>query len=475
MRTVLGVAGGIAAYKAAHVIRRLRELGHSVKVVPTASALNFVGAATFEALSSQSVTTDVFDDVESVNHVRIGQEAELVVIAPATANVLAKIAAGIADDLLTATILTTTAPVVVAPAMHTEMWHNPATVANIDTLRRRGIHVLEPAVGRLTGPDSGPGRLPEPEQIVDFALAAAGHSAAAHRSADHSSAAHSSADHPSAAHSSADHSSAEAVAGSRSSSLPLAGRRVVISAGGTREALDPVRFLGNRSSGKQGIALARAAAAVGADVHLVAANVDSGLLASVPDGVRITEVESTLELQSAMQEAQSHADVIIMAAAVADFRPADRNDSKMKKSGGDGVTLTLVQNPDVLVGLVGSRRAGQLIVGFAAETGDITHTALDYAKAKLLRKDVDLLIFNDVSDDRAFGHDDTVVQVLSASDGSTVPAQSSSAAATTGDAVRSTDADEVVVGPEIQGAKDHVSQKVIEAIGTRLQCVESTP
>ena len=227
MRIVLGVAGGIAAYKAAHIIRRLRELDHSVKVVPTANALKFIGAPTLEALSGQTVTTDVFDEIDTVNHVRIGQEAELVIIAPATADLIAKIAAGRADDLLTASVLTTTAQVVVAPAMHTEMWLNPATVANIATLRSRGVHVLDPAVGRLTGPDSGPGRLPEPEDIVDYALSV--------KDAD--------AGDPAAAA-----SDARGV---------LTGRRIVISAGGTREPLDPVRFLGNRSSGKQGIALAK--------------------------------------------------------------------------------------------------------------------------------------------------------------------------------------------------------------------------
>ena len=424
MRTVLGVAGGIAAYKACHVIRRLRELGHSVKVVPTASALNFVGAATFEALSSQTVTTDVFDEVESVNHVRIGQDAELVIVAPATANTLAKLAAGFADDLLTATVLTTTAEVVVAPAMHTEMWQNPATVENIATLKRRGIHVLEPAVGRLTGPDSGPGRLPEPDTIVDFALAAAGSAGSAADSSESSN---------------------------TNSSATLTGTRIVISAGGTREPLDPVRFLGNRSSGKQGIALARAAAAAGAHVHLVAANIDSGLLASLSDKVRITEVESTLELQSAMQTAQAQADAIIMAAAVADYRPADRTDSKMKKTGDEGMTLSLIQNPDVLAGLVETRRKGQIIVGFAAETGDSHHSGLDYAKAKFRRKGVDLLVFNDVSDDRAFGHDDTAVQILAA------------------------DGDEVRAGEEFRGSKNDVSKRVIAALADRIECVESTP
>lgn len=414
MRVVLGVAGGIAAYKAAHVIRRLRELGHTVTVVPTPSALEFVGAPTFEALSGQPVTTDVFDFVDKVNHVRIGQDADLVIIAPATANTIAKIAAGMADDLLTATVLTTTAPVVVAPAMHTEMWLNPATVANIATLRSRGVHILEPAVGRLTGPDSGPGRLPEPEDIVDFALAAHGSSASAKGGA-------------------------------------LTGRRVVVSAGGTREALDPVRFLGNRSSGKQGIALARAAHAAGAEVELVAAHVDTGLLSDLPADITITPIESTLDLQEAMETAQAAADVIIMAAAVADFRPAEVGESKLKKSGDAGMRIELVQNPDVLAGLVASRRPGQFIVGFAAETGDATHSAHEYAVEKFRRKGADLLVFNDVSADRAFGHDVTEVVVLAA------------------------DGDDVVDAATLAGTKDDVAQKVTAVIAERLTPVESTP
>ena len=425
MRIVLGVAGWIAAYKAAHIIRRLRELDHSVKVVPTANALKFIGAPTLEALSGQTVTTDVFDEIDTVNHVRIGQEAELVIIAPATADLIAKIAAGRADDLLTASVLTTTAQVVVAPAMHTEMWLNPATVANIATLRSRGVHVLDPAVGRLTGPDSGPGRLPEPEDIVAYALSV--------KDAD--------AGDPAAAA-----SDARGV---------LTGRRIVISAGGTREPLDPVRFLGNRSSGKQGIALAKAAHAAGADVELVAANIDSGLLTGLPDDITITPVESTLELQYAMQSAQTRADAIIMAAAVADYRPAETTDSKMKKSGDEGLTLRLVQNPDILRGLVDERsrqtRLGdQIIVGFAAETGDAETTALDYARAKFRRKGVDLLVFNDVSDDQAFGHDDTMVQIITS------------------------DAGDINVGEEFHGSKDHVSQKVIAALSDQFTHVEST-
>lgn len=425
MRIVLGVAGGIAAYKAAHIIRRLRELDHSVKVVPTANALKFIGAPTLEALSGQTVTTDVFDEIDTVNHVRIGQEAELVIIAPATADLIAKIAAGRADDLLTASVLTTTAEVVVAPAMHTEMWLNPATVANIATLRSRGIHVLDPAVGRLTGPDSGPGRLPEPEDIVDYAL----------------SVKNASANDPV--------STASDLRGD------LSGRRIVISAGGTREPLDPVRFLGNRSSGKQGIALARAAHAAGAHVELVAANIDTGLLLGLPSDITITQVETTLELQEEMHSAQMRADAIIMAAAVADYRPAETTDSKMKKSGDEGLTLRLVQNPDILRGLVDerSRQTGlceQIIVGFAAETGDAGTTALDYARSKFQRKGVDLLVFNDVSDDRAFGHDDTMVQIVSAERG------------------------DIAVGEEFHGSKDHVSQKVIAAVSDQFTHVEST-
>lgn len=410
MRVVLGVAGGIAAYKAAHVVRRFREIGHSVKVVPTPAALNFVGAATFEALSGQSVTTDVFTEVDTVNHVRIGQSADLVVIAPATANTVAKIAAGIADDLLTATVLTTTAPVVVAPAMHSEMWCNPATTENITTLRRRGIHVLDPAVGRLTGPDSGPGRLPEPEDIVEFALAA--------------------------------HTMAQSASSATGRTL-LPGSCVLISAGGTREALDPVRFLGNRSSGKQGIALARAAHTAGADVRLVAANVDSGLLAGLPAGICVTRVESTAQLQTAMVESQPEADVIIMAAAVADYRPAAATDAKMKKSGEDDLVLTLVQNPDILKGLTSNRVPGQIIVGFAAETGDSTHSAIDYARQKFARKGVDLLVFNDVSGDRAFGKDSTSVHILGSQGG------------------------EVVELEAFSGPKDDVSEKVVAVIAAQ--------
>ena len=388
MRVVLGVTGGIAAYKAAHVLRGLRERGHAVRVVPTEAALRFVGAPTWEALSGEPVSTTVFEGVENVEHVRIGHEADLVVVAPATADLLARARGGMADDLLTATLLTATCPVVVAPAMHTEMWFNAATVDNVATLRARGWTVIEPDSGRLTGADTGPGRLPEPEDIIRAALAATGRSAA-----------------PGPRDSPAAHG-------------PLAGAAVVVSAGGTREPLDPVRFLGNRSSGKQGAALAAAATAAGAQATLIAANVDSGVLAELPAAVAVEHVGTTAELEAACAAHASHADVIIMAAAVADYRPAAAAEHKMKKTG-DDLTISLVENPDILRGLVelrdaGRARTGQLLVGFAAETGSHTGSAESLAQAKLLRKGCDLLVFNDVSGNRAFGRDDNAVVVYRA-------------------------------------------------------------
>ncbi|WP_369137841.1 bifunctional phosphopantothenoylcysteine decarboxylase/phosphopantothenate--cysteine ligase CoaBC [Modestobacter versicolor] len=385
-KIVLGVGGGVAAYKSALLLRALTEAGHDVRVVPTASALRFVGAATFEALSGNPVSTEVWDDVPEVAHVRIGQTADLVVVNPATADLLARAAAGRADDLLTATLLAAHAPVVFVPAMHTEMWLHPATQDNVATLRRRGAVVLPPAVGRLTGPDSGPGRLPEPADVAALAEVVLAGGAAALRQ-------------------------------------DLAGRRVVVSAGGTREALDPVRFLGNRSSGMQGWALARVAAARGAEVVLVAANVE----APAPFGVRVVPVGSAEELRTAMHaEAagsgdRGPADVVVMAAAVADFRPGTVAASKLKKgSAGEPTALDLVRNPDVLVELVGGRPAGQLLVGFAAETGDDEADVLTHARAKLQRKGVDLLVVNDVSAGRVFGRSDNEVTVLAA-DGSASP------------------------------------------------------
>ncbi|MGZ4550982.1 MAG: bifunctional phosphopantothenoylcysteine decarboxylase/phosphopantothenate--cysteine ligase CoaBC [Blastococcus sp.] len=373
-RIVLGVSGGVAAYKAALLLRLFTEAGHDVRVVPTPGALHFVGAATFEALSGNPVTTDVWSAVPQVAHVRIGQEADLVVIAPATADLLARAAAGRADDLLTATLLTASCPVVFAPAMHTEMWLHPATQDNVATLRRRGAIVLPPAVGRLTGPDSGPGRLPEPADIAALA-------------------------------------SVVLTSGAAALAPDLSGRRVVISAGGTRELLDPVRYLGNRSSGKQGWALARVAAARGADVTLVAADVDL----PAPFGVRVVPVGSAEELRVAMLAEAASADVVVMAAAVADFRPENAADTKLKKGGAaEPTSVPLVRNPDVLAELVTKRAAGQLVVGFAAETGDDEGDVLTHARAKLARKGCDLLVVNDVSAGQVFGREENTVVVLSA-------------------------------------------------------------
>jgi phosphopantothenoylcysteine decarboxylase/phosphopantothenate--cysteine ligase len=369
-RVVLGVSGGIAAYKAVEVLRLLTEAGHSVRVVPTRSALKFVGAATFEALSGEPVTAKVFDDVPAVPHVRLGQTADLVVVAPATADLLSRAATGRADDLLAATLLTARCPVVYAPAMHTEMWEHPATVANVATLRARGAIVLDPDVGPLAKGDVGRGRLPEPAAIVAAALAALEGAA---RGAD------------------------------------LAGRRVVVSAGGTREYLDPVRFLGNRSSGRQGYALARAAAARGAEVTLVAANV------ALPDpaGVKVVPVVSAEDLRTAVLAAAADADAVVMAAAVADFRPATRAASKLKKTDADPEPVALVRNPDVLAEAVAARPAGQVVVGFAAETDD----ALANGRVKLARKGCDLLVVNEVGEGLAFEVEDNAAVVLGA-DGS---------------------------------------------------------
>ena len=379
-QVVLGVGGGIAAYKAALLLRLFTESGHDVTVVPTAAALRFVGAPTWEALSGKPVSTEVWADVPAVPHVRIGKQADLVVVAPATADLLARAAAGLADDLLTTTLLTAHCPVVFAPAMHTEMWEHPATQANVATLTARGAHIVPPASGRLTGADTGPGRLPDAEEI--FAVCQ------------------------------------RLLSGSQGGA-PLAGRRVVVSAGGTREPLDPVRYLGNRSSGKQGYALARVAAAPGATVTLVAANTPR----PAPTGVDVVPVGTALELQDAVIQAAKDADVVVMAAAVADFRPKAYAAAKIKKThaatvdGGpdeSAPTIELVRNPDILAGLVEDRGAADrpLIVGFAAETGDDTGSVLDLARAKLARKGCDLLVANEVGVDKAFGTDANTVHLL---------------------------------------------------------------
>jgi phosphopantothenoylcysteine decarboxylase/phosphopantothenate--cysteine ligase len=370
-RVVLGVSGGIAAYKACELLRRLTESGHDVTVVPTASALRFVGAPTWAALSHKPVSPDVWTDVHEVPHVRIGQRADLVVVAPATADVLSKAAHGLADDLLTNTLLTARCPVVYAPAMHTEMWEHPATQANVATLRARGAVVVEPAEGRLTGVDTGKGRLPEPSELFEVARDVLARGA-----------------------------------------LPadLAGRHVVVSAGGTREYLDPVRFLGNRSSGLQGLALARTAVARGAEVTLVAGTISH----PEPAGAKVVRVETTDEMRDAVLSAAATADAVVMAAAVADFRPAAASTAKIKKDDDGGAPdIALVQNPDILAELSRDRpHEGIVVVGFAAETGDETGSVMDHAAAKLLRKGCDLLVVNDVSGGKVFGSADNEAVVL---------------------------------------------------------------
>jgi phosphopantothenoylcysteine decarboxylase/phosphopantothenate--cysteine ligase len=399
VRIVLGVGGGIAAYKVASLLRLFTEAGHDVTVIPTEAATRFVGVATWEALSGHPVSNSVFDAVHTVNHVRLGHEAELIVVAPATADLLARAATGQADDLLTNTLLMAgDCPVLMAPAMHTEMWQHPATEANVETLRSRGVTVLEPASGRLTGADSGPGRLPEPEAIFTAAMALVGAAASAGMPATEPEV----------------HTVLDAGAAPAPSAVqPLAGLTVTISAGGTREPLDPVRFLGNRSSGKQGVALAAAARAAGARVRLLAAHME----VPAPDGVELVRVETALELREAALHAAADSDVVIMAAAVADFRPADVAGTKIKKR--DDVAdpvINLVRNPDILRELVEVRDAAsrnQLIVGFAAETGDAGGDVLDYARAKLHRKACDLLVVNQVGRDLVFGEDTNSVVILS--------------------------------------------------------------
>ncbi|MFI9581592.1 bifunctional phosphopantothenoylcysteine decarboxylase/phosphopantothenate--cysteine ligase CoaBC [Streptomyces sp. NPDC052236] len=376
-KVVLGVGGGIAAYKACELLRRLTESGHDVRVVPTASALHFIGAATWSALSGHPAATEVWSDVHEVPHVRIGQHADLVVVAPATADLLAKAAHGLADDLLTNTLLTARCPVVFAPAMHTEMWEHPATQENVATLRRRGAIVVEPAVGRLTGVDTGKGRLPEPGEIYEVCR--------------------------------------RVLARSTGTAAPdLAGRHVVVSAGGTREPLDPVRYLGNRSSGKQGYALARTAAARGARVTLIEAN--TGM--PDPAGVDVVRVTTAVQLREAVLKAAPDADAVVMAAAVADFRPATYAEGKIKKKDGqDPAPIVLVRNPDILAEISTDRaRPAQVIVGFAAETDNV----LANGREKLRRKGCDLLVVNEVGEQRTFGSEENEAVVLAA-DGSETP------------------------------------------------------
>jgi phosphopantothenoylcysteine decarboxylase / phosphopantothenate---cysteine ligase len=368
-RVILGVGAGIAAYKACELLRLFKEAGHAVRVIPTQDALRFVGEPTWAALSGEPVTTDVWTGVSDVPHVKLGQSADLVIVAPATADLLARAAAGLSSDLLTATLLTARCPVVYAPAMHTEMWEHPATRHNVATLRDRGAIVVEPAVGRLTGKDTGKGRLPEPADLFDLAVRII------------------------------ESGSGDSHAPVLEQGLSLAGRRVLVSAGGTREELDPVRFLGNWSTGTQGYAFAREAAARGADVTLVAANV--GL--PDPAGVKVVPVVSARDMHAAMLTAAPAADVIIMTAAVADFRPAARAQAKIKKDGTLPPPIELAENPDILADLSRRRRddgpPGQVIVGFAAETNPDP----DAARAKLARKGCDLLVVNQVGNGQGFG------------------------------------------------------------------------
>lgn len=372
VRVVLGVGGGIAAYKACELLRLFTESGHDVQVVPTAAALRFVGAPTWAALSGHPVADDVWSGVHEVPHVRIGQRADLVLVAPATADLLAKAAHGLADDLLTNTLLTARCPVLFAPAMHTEMWEHPATVANVATLRARGAGVIEPASGRLTGADTGPGRLPDPAEIFAYAR--------------------------------------RVLARGRVAPRDLTGRHVVVTAGGTREPLDPVRFLGNRSSGKQGYAFARTAVARGARVTLISANVTL----SPPAGAELVRVSTTEELRKATIEAADPADVVVMAAAPADFRPARYAGQKIKKvEGGEPAPIELVANPDIAAELGAGQRSDRLLVVFAAET----ENAQRNGRAKLVRKRADLIVVNEVGPDRVFGADLNAATVLGA-DGS---------------------------------------------------------
>jgi len=380
---VLGVSGGIAAYKACEVLRGLTEAGHDVRVVPTAAALQFVGAATWSALSGHPVAESVWTDAHQVNHVRLGRAADLVVVVPATADLLARAAHGLADDLLTNVLLTATCPVVFVPAMHTEMWEHAATRVNVQTLRSRGAVVVEPAEGRLTGADSGRGRLPEPAEILALL----------------------------------DRVLARGLAGVNGSGSDLAGRHVVVTAGGTREPLDPVRFIGNRSSGRQGYALAETAAARGATVTLISANV----ALPPPAGVTVVSVGTAREMEAAVRAAAVEADAVVMAAAVADFRPAEARTTKIKKGTHEPDPVSLRRNPDILAGLVADPpRSGQVVVGFAAETGDPDVGWLDHGRAKLATKGCQLMVVNRVGDGIGFEVADNEAVVLGADGSETV-------------------------------------------------------
>lgn len=371
-RVLVGVTGGIAAYKVPAVVRGLREAGIDVVVAPTPESLNFVGQTTWEAISGNPVHVLTPEGADAVVHVRTGQEADLVLIAPATANTMAKITVGMADNLLTASVLVATAPVMMAPAMHTEMWNNAATQANIKTLSERGIEFIGPESGRLTGQDSGVGRMSEPDMIVKAVL--------------------------------------NRLRGGTERSGDLAGTSIAISAGGTREPIDPVRFIANRSTGRMGVALANEAAGRGADVYLASANIDTSILTDLDVAVQVIPVGSALELQSIMKSLAEKTDVIIMSAAVSDFRVAAGSETKIKRDG--DLHLTLVENPDILAGLARDKREGQTIVGFAAETGDDKADYLEYGRQKARRKGADILVINQVGTGAGFGDVDTAVTIV---------------------------------------------------------------
>lgn len=457
MNIVLGVTGGIAAYKAVLLARLLVEAGHDVHVVPTDDALRFVGKPTWEAISRHPVTTSVHDDVASVRHVALGQGADLVIVAPATANTIARMTAGLADDLLGTTLLATRAPVLIAPAMHTEMWEHPATQDNMAILRSRGVHVVGPESGRLTGSDSGAGRMSEPDEIAaraydllggepaDGLAAGAGALDPEHdgeRAAEHATEPEPAADatRPIEALDLDGEADAGALPGAAAPwfaldegdpvpAQDLLGLRMLVTAGGTREPIDPVRYLGNRSSGRQGAAVAAAAALRGAKVVLLAANIDEAVLAPVRDlaGVRVVPVSTTEELADAAQAAAPGAQAVVMAAAVADYRVANRSEHKIRKedSPGETPTISLVENPDILVGLVRERVADQIIVGFAAETVESEDELLERGLRKLKRKGVDLLAVNAVGWDAGFESADNTLMVLDA-DGHVVTRSSGS-------------------------------------------------
>jgi phosphopantothenoylcysteine decarboxylase/phosphopantothenate--cysteine ligase len=367
LNVVVGISGGIAAYKAVSVVRLLVLAGHDVHVVATSNALRFVGLPTLEAVSRNPVSTDLYEGVDEVRHVAVGKAADLIIVAPATANTIAKMATGQASDFLGNTLLASTAPILIAPAMHTEMWQNAATVGNIETLRSRGIQTIGPESGPLTGRDSGPGRMSEPSAIVAAAL--------------------------------------DLVVSTRD----LVGRMVLVTAGGTREPLDPVRFIGNRSSGKQGVALAIAAAARGASVVLIGANLE----VRPPLGVRLVEVGTTLELQTAVDAEVTSADLVVMAAAVADYRPAETAQTKIKKTHDSStLELRLEENPDILRELSANRRGDQVIVGFAAETEPDDEALIELGRAKVQRKGCDFLILNRVGWNEGFSSDSNTVVVI---------------------------------------------------------------